>query len=383
MKHRIQPALTVAALLAVSGAGAFEMADLDKACSGKDVTVRLAADSGEGAAEREKTRKEEGRSEDHQVADHVLAGKAEVKRDEEGSTLSWKRPSGSRGEADCRRRLAALEKRFPGRLSFMDPAKGGMKEVAKKAVEPMPAELRKTPGDAGKAARFFDVGGGVGEAGDVGGAVAASVPLPRPAPKDGPRAEMPSYYTRPYGAPPAPGTSAAGVGSALIQTAIGAYTGRGTHTKVAGMTIDTDGDLSNADPHLAAMARRDPYRQAQTSVRYSNGRSLDPTRVPYVVIPIGYGDAKNGELVMVEYNGRSTLAVVGDRGPKHRFGEGSMALAVALGINPSGTSGGVGSGVKYTFLGQTVGRPSSEAEMLSAMRERTLALQSQGLLASK
>lgn len=375
--------LTAAASLAVSGAGAFEMSDLDKVCSGKDVTVRLAADTGDGSEEREAKRKEQGRSTDDQVADHVLAGRAEVKRDGEGSTLSWKRPSGSRGQADCRRRISALEKRFPGRLSFMDPAKGGMKEVAKKAVEPIPAELRKTPADAGKAARFFDVGGNVGEAGDVGGAVVAAVPLPRPAPSNRPRAEMPSYYNRPYGAPPAPGTSAAGVGSALIQTAIGAYKGGGTHVKVAGMTIDTDGDLSNGDPHLAAMARRDPYRQAETSVRYSNGRSLDPTRVPYVVIPIGYSQAKNGELVMVEYNGRSTLAVVGDRGPKHRFGEGSMALAVALGINPSGTTGGVGSGVRYTFLGTTVGRPSSEAAMLAAMRERSLAMQAQGLLAGK
>lgn len=378
-QRHLPPALTVAALLLATGAGAFEMDEVAKACSAKEVTVRLAADTSEGAEEREKARKSEGRSEDHQVADHLLRGKAEVKKDEDGAVLGWKRAPGGKGEADCRRRMAALAKRFPGRVSFMDPAKGGMKEATRRAEAPVPAELRKTPSDAGLAGRFFDSGrelgaGSAGAAPAVAAAAAASVPLPRPAPDSRPRASMPSSYSRPYGAPPSPGAP-------LIDAALGAFKGGGTHVRTAGMAIDTDGDLSNADPNLAALARRDPYRQAETSVRYRNGRSLDPTRVPYVVIPIGYTAAKNGELVVVEYGGRSVLAVVGDRGPKHKFGEGSMALAVALGINPSGTSGGVGSGVRYTFLGQTVGSPSSESDMMSALKERSVALQASGLLA--
>lgn len=342
-----------------------------KACSGKEVTVRLAADKGEGAAEREEKRVKEGRSKDDQVADHLLRGDAEVKRDAEGSTLGWKRPSGDRGAADCRRRLAAIEKRFPGRVSFMDPAKGGMKEVARRAAAPVPNEMQKTPSDAGLAGRIFDSARSVGGNATAGAVPVSSVPLPRPAPDSRPRSSMPPSFNRPYTAPPSP----------LVDAALGAFNGRGTHVRAAGMTIDTDGDLSNADPKLAALARRDPYRQAETSVRYRNGRSLDPTRVPYVVIPIGYTAAKNGELVVVEYGGRSALAVVGDRGPRHRFGEGSMALAVALGINPSGTSGGVGSGVKYTFLGTTVGTTASESEMLGKLRDQSIALQSSGLLA--
>ncbi|TBR17380.1 hypothetical protein EPO15_17090 [bacterium] len=377
MKHRnLQPVLTVAALLLSSGAGAFEMDAVAKACSGKEVNVRLAADAGEGAEDREKTRKSEGRSEDHQVADSMLRGTAEVKKDGEGATLGWRRRPGAAGEADCRRRLAALEKRFPGRVSFMDPEKGGMKEVARRAVEPIPGQLQKSPGDAGMAGNFFDASKAGKGASGASAVPVASVPLPRSAPDTRPRAPMPASYNRPYGAPPSPG-------SPLVDAAVGAFKGGGTHTRTAGMTIDTDGDLSNADPKLAAMARRDPYRQSQTSVRYSNGRSLDPTRVPYVVIPIGYSAAKNGEFVVVEYGGRTALAIVGDRGPRNRFGEGSMALAVQLGINPSGTSGGVESGVRYTFLGSGVGSAKSEADVLAAFESRKVALESAGLLAKR
>ncbi|TPW20951.1 MAG: chitosanase [Elusimicrobia bacterium] len=374
MKHQdfLGPTLAAAALLAASAAGAHEMEGIAQACSGKEVTVRLSADTGEGSAERETQRAKAGRSKDDQVADHLLRGDAEIKRDGQGSTLGWKRPSGERGAADCRKRLAAIAKRFPGRVSFMDPAKGGMKEVARQAVAPIPTEMQKTPSDAGLASRIFDSARDV-KGGAVAGAV-SSVPLPRRAPDSRPRSSMPPSFNRPYGAPPAPG-------SPLIDTAVSAFNGQGTHKKVAGMTIDTDGDLSNADPKLAALARRDPYRQTQTSVRYRNGKSLDPTRVPYVVIPIGYTAAKNGEMVVVQYGGRSVLAVVGDRGPKNRFGEGSMALAVALGISPSGTSGGVESGVTYTFLGTGVGSSASEAEMLSALKDRSLALQAAGLIA--
>lgn len=376
MKHRtfLQPALTCAALLAVSAAGAHEMDAVAKACSEREVTVRLNAEGGEGAADREAARKRQGRSEDHQVADHMLRGTAEVKKDGEGSTLSWKRLPGGRGEADCRRRLAAIEKRFPGRVSFMDPAKGGMKEAARRAAAPVPAEIRKTPGDAALQGKFFDSGKELKAGADAAAVPLKSVPLPRTAPDTRPRAPMPDSYNRPYGAPPAPGAD-------LLGAAAGAFKGGGTHSRTAGMAIDTDGDLRNADPKLAALARRDPYRQAETSVRYRNGRSLDPTRVPYVVIPIGYSAARNGEFVVVSYGGRSVLAVVGDRGPRHKFGEGSMALAVSLGINPSGTSGGVGSGVRYTFLGQGVGAAASEDEMLGALKQRTLALQASGLLA--
>lgn len=125
----------------------------------------------------------------------------------------------------------------------------------------------------------------------------------------------------------------------------------------AGMAIDTDG---------TRRAPEDPYWRGDTSLHYANGRALDAQTVPYVVIPINERRVKLGECVVVSYRGRSTVAIVGDRGP--RFGEASAATARALGINPSGRSGGVGSGVTYSFLPGSCGRPNGEAELLASLK---------------
>lgn len=138
-------------------------------------------------------------------------------------------------------------------------------------------------------------------------------------------------------------------------------------TRRGPMNIDTDGDLSHGDPALSALARRDPDRKGGTTLQYADGRSLDPTRVPYVVLPGGSRFARLGDLVRVEYNGRSALAVAGDIGPPNKFGEGSMALARTLGISPDGVRGGVESGVTYTFLGRNVGSISSEQQLMSIL----------------
>ncbi|MBI3553759.1 MAG: hypothetical protein HY077_14780 [Elusimicrobia bacterium] len=127
------------------------------------------------------------------------------------------------------------------------------------------------------------------------------------------------------------------------------------------MSIDTDGLI--ADPVLARqIKRRDRWHQDSTSYLYANGRSLDATKVPYIVLPLSYHGAELGDLALVEYRGRKVWAVCGDRGP--RFGEASAAAAQALGINPDGRSGGVGSGVTYTvFPGSSGARPRDEAEL--------------------
>lgn len=142
-----------------------------------------------------------------------------------------------------------------------------------------------------------------------------------------------------------------------------------------GLAIDTDGDLRGGDPALAALARRDPHRHPRTSLTYRDGRSLNPTDVPFIVIPIGDRSAKLGDFVVVEYEGRTALAVVGDRGPRNRFGEGSMALARSLGIDPSGTVGGVERGVKFSFLGHGVGRPASAAALRKSLAQKAKALE--------
>jgi hypothetical protein len=110
----------------------------------------------------------------------------------------------------------------------------------------------------------------------------------------------------------------------------------------AGMAIDTDGKTAKYDSRI----HKDPDRLPDTSLRYSDGTSLNPAEIPYVVVPKSHKDLL-GDLVGVEYRGRRVLAVVGDCGP--RFGEGSVALAERLGIPSSGVSGGVSGGVTYSF----------------------------------
>ncbi|MFA6319175.1 MAG: glycoside hydrolase family 75 protein [Elusimicrobiota bacterium] len=124
----------------------------------------------------------------------------------------------------------------------------------------------------------------------------------------------------------------------------------------AGMAIDTDGPVAGYDRRV----HPDPYRQRQTSLRYRDGSSLNPTTVPYVVVPIK-NKAMLGDLALVEYNGRKTLAIVGDCGP--RFGEGSVALAERLGIPASGISGGVDKGVTYSFYPGPGGKFTDESEL--------------------
>jgi hypothetical protein len=126
------------------------------------------------------------------------------------------------------------------------------------------------------------------------------------------------------------------------------------------MAIDTDGAYSGSDPRIT----RDPYRQRQTSLRYRDGRSLNPAEIPYVVVPRSHKSLL-GDFVEVGYRSRRVLAVVGDVGP--RFGEGSVALAERLGIPASGTSGGVSSGVTYSFSPGSGRRFAGPADLKAAL----------------
>lgn len=142
------------------------------------------------------------------------------------------------------------------------------------------------------------------------------------------------------------------------------------HTRRAGMAIDTDGWIK--DPALRrVIVADDPWHQDITSYRYAAQRppDLDPTVIPYVVIPkSGFAHAAIGDLAVVEFRGRRVPAVVGDAGPAGKFGEGSWRLATDFGIPNSGRTGGVADGVTYTFLKGSAGpRPADEAELLARL----------------
>jgi hypothetical protein len=97
-------------------------------------------------------------------------------------------------------------------------------------------------------------------------------------------------------------------------------------------------------------------------------RYVDSRTVPYVSIPSELLASKGGPLhlgdvCMVSYGDRQCAAVVGDVGPHGRYGEGSIALAKELDINPSPRHGGCDSGVTFTiFIGSSKGWPRTVEE---------------------
>lgn len=130
-------------------------------------------------------------------------------------------------------------------------------------------------------------------------------------------------------------------------------------------TIFFDGKMG-LDADGSPYSRRTPGRtdQPETSYRYDvPGRpSVDSDKVPFIVIPLG-GFTEDlrvdvGDIAAVVYEGRVSYALVADRGPKCKIGEGSIQLHEELGHhvcrerNAAGEctslrNVGIGSGVLY------------------------------------
>lgn len=88
-------------------------------------------------------------------------------------------------------------------------------------------------------------------------------------------------------------------------------------------------------------------------------RYVNAERVPYISIPpelreMGVG---MGDLAYVVHGELGSPAIVADEGPRGKIGEGSIALATALGIPASARTGGVDAGVDYIVWPGTALRP--------------------------
>lgn len=140
----------------------------------------------------------------------------------------------------------------------------------------------------------------------------------------------------------------------------------------ADMDIDCDGQVSTV-----CNTRTDPSFQPQTAFQGSDGTYLDSAEVPYVVVPgpgplWNYTTAgiKGGGVAAVIYGGKVRYAVVGDTGPTGIIGEGSYALAKALGIDPDPRTGGTASGVTYILFRNSKASPiESPAAAVTAGEE--------------
>ncbi len=91
------------------------------------------------------------------------------------------------------------------------------------------------------------------------------------------------------------------------------------------LDLDTDGSI---------YAGQDRTGQGATALRYPGGRSVDANAVLYFVLPGLFYQAwriRKGDLGAVFYRDHLAFAVFADVGPRHRIGEGSIALHRALG----------------------------------------------------
>lgn len=95
-------------------------------------------------------------------------------------------------------------------------------------------------------------------------------------------------------------------------------------------------------------------------------RYVDSEAIPYIAIPpeLHHVGVKLGDLCVVQFGSKRCGAVVADVGPRGVFGEGSIALAIVLGIPASPKHGGAVHGVEYmVFPGTTAGFPMSAGDI--------------------
>lgn len=109
------------------------------------------------------------------------------------------------------------------------------------------------------------------------------------------------------------------------------------------------------------------------------GRYVDSETVPYIALPpevLKADGARMGDMAAVVNLKNDTLAfaIVADRGPKRRIGEGSIALANALGINASPRSGGAASGVAYLVFGASGNGQPRSIEAINSEGAKLLAI---------
>ncbi len=119
---------------------------------------------------------------------------------------------------------------------------------------------------------------------------------------------------------------------------------------------------------MTALVDRGHPRQADPH-RYVNAETI-----PYVVLSptlTRKGGTRLGDLATVwnRRNGKLAQAIFADVGPDDEVGEGSIALARALGIPDNPRTGGQAGDVAYVvFPGSGNGRPRAKAEIAATAR---------------
>jgi len=123
------------------------------------------------------------------------------------------------------------------------------------------------------------------------------------------------------------------------------------------MDVDCDGVRTSK-----CNENTDDAYQNQTSFETSKGKPFQSDSTHYYVIPLpssrfSYKSAgiKPGSVAAIIYKSKVVYAVFADEGPNNIIGEASNAMAKALGIPASPSSGGVDSGVTYMVFTGSAG----------------------------
>lgn len=139
--------------------------------------------------------------------------------------------------------------------------------------------------------------------------------------------------------------------------------------------IVTDNGSASGSPVIQTSREPAPgFYVSSTSLEDPNFERTDPRKyvnasaIPFIVLPVRLNDFGGhlGDIAAVcnFSNGKVAYAIAADQGPSNKLGEGSVALAKALGVNPSARDGGVGDGIGYCFFPRSgTGRPQKLAEI--------------------
>jgi hypothetical protein len=137
--------------------------------------------------------------------------------------------------------------------------------------------------------------------------------------------------------------------------------------------LATDTGQPSGSPVIQSATDPAPgFYVSMTSLQDPSGSPRDPDtyvdaeRVPYVALPSRATEwgARLGDLALVAFKGRVRWSVFADVGNNTHIGEGSIALASALGISGSPRRGGVSSGVVYIlFPGTSRAWPQALTEL--------------------
>ena len=135
----------------------------------------------------------------------------------------------------------------------------------------------------------------------------------------------------------------------------------------------TDNNEPDGNPVLQGAGAPAPgFYISQTALRDHNYDRCDPrcyvdaTKVPYLSVPpeLRSLGIKMGDVGICYYKGKSCPCVVAEAGPHNKIGEGSMALAAALGLNNSPKHGGTTSGVEmHVWAGSGKGWPRTQDDI--------------------